>query len=90
MSLKTFEEFINESEDNDELYERRFSQAEREKLASEGKALKDGSFPIATAKDLKNAIKAHGRASDPEVVKAHIIKRAKELGKKSELPEDWQ
>lgn len=78
---------MNESED---LFERKFSESEREKLAKEGKALPDGSFPINSLKDLKNAIKAHGRASDPEKVKAHIIKRAKDLGKQDLLPDDWK
>lgn len=83
MKINKFEEF------EDELYERRFSEPEREKLAKEGKALSDGSFPIVTARDLKNAIKAHGRADDPDKAKAHIKKRAKELGRQDLIPEEW-
>lgn len=54
----------------------------RKKYASEGNALEDGSFPINNEQDLKNAVKALGRA-DPakrDKVKAHIRKRARELG----------
>lgn len=62
---------------------------ERKKLADEGKAMPDGSYPIANVGDLENAIQAYGRASDPEKVKAHIIARAKALGATSKLPEKW-
>ncbi len=62
---------------------------ERKKLADEGKALPDGSFPIANVDDLKNAIQAIGRAKDPEAARAHIKKRARELGEEKLIPEDW-
>jgi adenine-specific DNA methylase len=63
----------------------------REKLAKEGKALKDGSFPIRNVPDLKNAIKAFGRAKDKDAAKKHIIKRAKELQRYYDLiPEEWR
>lgn len=65
------------------------SSEEREKLADEGKAMPDGSFPIANCDDLKNAIQAIGRASDPEAVRRHIIKRANQLDCGQHLPEDW-
>ena len=81
----------NEStEQNDELYEREFSKEQREALAKEGKALPDGSFPINSKKDLKNAIKSYGRASDTKEVKKHIIKRAKEMGETDLIPDDWK
>lgn len=63
----------------------------REKLAKEGKALKDGSFPIRNVSDLKNAIKAYGRAKDKDSAKKHIIKRAKDLQRYYDLiPEEWR
>jgi hypothetical protein len=65
------------------------SAEERKKLADEGKALPDGSFPIANISDLRNAIQAVGRASDPEAARAHIKKRAKALGREDLVPEDW-
>ena len=40
----------------------------------------DGSFPIANVEDLKNAIQSIGRAKDPDAAKAHIKKRARDLG----------
>ena len=68
---------------------REVSTAERRKLAEEGKALPDGSFPIATEEDLENAIQAIGRASNPDEVKALIKKRAVDLGRSDLVPEDW-
>jgi hypothetical protein len=62
---------------------------EREKLAKAGSALPDGSFPIASVKDLSNAIQAYGRAKDKAAAKAHIVKRAKALGATNLLPEIW-
>jgi len=43
-----------------------------------------------TVHDLKNAIHAVGRAKNYDKAKAHIIKRAKALGKEDLLPEDWE
>lgn len=68
------------------------SQGAREKLAEEGKALPDGSYPIRNVSDLKNAIKAYGRASEEDraKVRRHIIKRANELDKSDLIPENWK
>ena len=62
---------------------------ERRKLAEEGKALPDGSFPIRNREDLKDAIQSFGRANDEVKVKRWIKRRAKELRAEKELPEDW-
>ena len=62
---------------------------ERERLAARGAAMPDGSYPIATVADLKNAIQAFGRAKNPAKVKQHIIRRARALGAIDQLPEGW-
>jgi hypothetical protein len=62
---------------------------ERKKLAEEGKALPDGSFPIRNREDLKDAVHSYGRANDKEEAKRWIKRRAKELNAGKELPEDW-
>jgi hypothetical protein len=62
---------------------------ERDRLADAGKALPDGSFPIANTGDLRNAIQAIGRAKDPAKAKAHIKRRAKDLGAENLVPADW-
>lgn len=67
-----------------------FSEGERKKLAKEDEAMPDGSFPIRNTQDLKDAIRSVGRAKDPAAAKRWIKKRAKELGKESLLPEDWE
>jgi phage I-like protein len=66
-----------------------FTKEQREKLASEGKAMPDGGYPIRDEADLKNAIAAIGRASNPAAAKAHIKKRAAALGKADLIPEAW-
>lgn len=76
-----------EQADSDEF--RVFSPEERKTLAEKGFALPDGSFPIETVDDLKNAIRAIGRAANPALAKRHIMKRAKALGQVALLPEDW-
>lgn len=76
--------------DKAEVEKRDVSTAEREKLADKGQALPDGSFPIANVGDLKNAIRAIGRAKDPAKAKAHIKRRAKALGQSQLIPDSWK
>jgi hypothetical protein len=71
------------------MFKREFSDDERKKLADEGKAMPDGSFPIENEEDLKNAIQAYGRAKDKDAAKKHIVARAKALGLMRLIPEDW-
>lgn len=66
-----------------------YSPEQREKMAKNGEAMPDGSFPIADCADLENAISAFGRAKDKDAAKAHIKKRAKALDCDVELPDDW-
>jgi HK97 family phage prohead protease len=62
-------------------WRKKYNTAEREKLAKEGKALPDGSYPIVDKEDLENAatLAASGHG-DVDAAKALIRKRAKELG----------
>jgi hypothetical protein len=66
-----------------------YSPEQRDKMAKNGEAMPDGSFPIADCADLENAIQAVGRASDPDKAKAHIKKRMKALDCDVELPDGW-
>jgi hypothetical protein len=81
--IKLYEEFLNEKE---------FSEEQRKALADKGFALPDGSFPIETVQDLKNAIHAYGRAADQSAAAKHIAKRAKALGAEDQIPttQDFQ
>ena len=62
---------------------------ERRKLAEEGKALPDGSFPIRNREDLQDAIQSYGRAKDKAEAKRWIKNRARELRGEKDLPQDW-
>jgi len=59
-------------------------------LARSGKALPDGSFPIATRQDLANAIASYGRAKNKRMAKSHIINRARDMKLIRLLPENWK
>ncbi len=68
---------------------RMYSDEARMKMAEEGIALPDGSYPIKDGADLQNAISAFGRAKDKEACKKHIMKRAKALDMEDMIPESW-
>lgn len=69
---------------------RTFTGEQRRELARKGMAMPDGGYPIRNIKDLKNAIQAYGRGTNPPAVKKWIKKRAKELGAEEILPENWE
>lgn len=95
-SLMEFEMLAAETDAEDPAalaeayFKRMFSQERRDDLAKRGMALSDGSYPIESVEDLKNAIQAYGRAKDKEAAKAHIMKRARELGQEDLIPENWK
>jgi predicted transcriptional regulator len=86
VALSIHEEDVEAAEG---AYFRKFTADQRKKSASAGTALPDGSYPIENEEDLSNAVQAVGRASDPAAAKAHIIKRAKAMGKTTMLPDGW-
>ena len=73
----------------EEYWKREFSDKERSALADTGAAMPDGSFPIKSEQDLKNAIQAHGRAKDVAAAKKHIMSRARALNLTHLLPDEW-
>jgi hypothetical protein len=78
-----------ESEAAEIALKRAFSDEQREDLAKEGKAMKDGSYPIDSEQDLRNAVQAYGRASNKPATKAHIMKRAYDMGLQEVIPPNW-
>lgn len=80
----------NKHDDLEPEFKRDFDRDEREDAADEGQALPDGSFPIKSVQDLKNAIQAYGRAKSKSRAKRHIIKRARALNREDLLPDDWK
>lgn len=68
----------------------KYSADDRKRMAGNGQAMDDGSYPIADAEDLDNAIHAVGRGNaDHDSIRAHIIKRAAALGLSSRIPDNW-
>jgi hypothetical protein len=78
-----------EVEKMDEVSKKDYSSQERRQMARTGKAMPDGSFPIANRADLSNAIQSVGRAANYAAARRHIISRARELNALEMLPEDW-
>lgn len=68
---------------------RAYTEESRDAMAKAGQALPDGSYPIKDEADLKNAIQAYGRAKDKTAAKAHIMKRAVDLGLEETIPLSW-
>lgn len=79
-----------EEKDEEEVEKRDFSAEERKKLAEEGKAMPDGSFPIENKDDLKNAIRLAGQAKDKAKAIEFICRRARALGAEEMIPDDWK
>ncbi len=85
-----YDEYEGKSEEEAEMeLKREYSEEARADMATEGIAMEDGSFPIKTVADLKNAIRAYGRAKDKEKAKRHIVKRAQALMEEGLIPEEW-
>ncbi|WP_141576134.1 hypothetical protein [Actinomadura sp. WMMA1423] len=76
------------------LWEAKYDAAQMKAMLGKGHAMKnpdgDPAYPIADEQDLRNAIRAVGRGgADHDKIRAHIIKRAKALGKSDLIPADW-
>lgn len=68
----------------------KYDTKDRKRMASGGQAMDDGSYPIADAEDLDNAIHAVGRGgADHDAIRRHVIARAKALGASSKIPDNW-
>jgi phage head maturation protease len=71
------------------LQKKDYTDKERKEMAGK-EAMEDGSFPIKTKKDVKDAVDDWGRAGSKPDVKAHIVARAKAIGAEDALPDDWK
>lgn len=71
------------------MQKRELNTAQRRRMASQGLAMPDGSFPIANRQDLLNAIQSVGRASNYDAARRHIVSRARALGMINLLPDNW-
>lgn len=59
---------------------RDYTARERRRMATEGRAMPDGSYPIVTASDCEIAVRAIGRASDQAATRAYLRRRIVALG----------
>jgi len=68
------------------------SREKRQKLAKEGKALPDGSYPITNLDSLKDSIQAYGRSKPGKraAVRRHISKMARKFDRPDLIPENWK
>lgn len=73
----------------DDAPKRDYSEGQRDAMADKGQAESDGSYPIKTAKDVRDAVADWGRGGSKASDKEHIIERAKAIGATDELPADW-
>lgn len=69
---------------------RTFTQAQRDEAERKGESMAGGGFPVANESDLRNAIRAIGRAKNPAAARAHIKTRAKSLGLSDMIPDTWK
>lgn len=83
-------ESIRVIEDEVRLRERDYTIKQRRKMAKRGQAMKDGTFPIRTAVDLRNAIRLAGNAKNPRKARRFIMKRAAALGLSDRVPSSWE
>lgn len=89
MIFSNFGKDFSRTERLTEVFKRERSMETRRRLAQTGEAMPDGSYPIVTVEDLRNAIQAFGRTDNPAATKEHIKRRARALGRTDLLPENW-
>jgi hypothetical protein len=64
---------------------------ERMRLAAEGQAMPDGSYPTPHCDCLKAAVESYGRETgDKAALRRYLIRRAVALGCTEHLPDDWE
>lgn len=76
------------------VVEAKYSAQQMKDMMAKGHAVAndngDPSYPIGDEADLKNAIRAVGRGKGShDKIRAHIVKRAKALGKSDLIPDNW-
>ena len=74
----------------EQIVKAKYNADDLKRMAGNGQAMKDESYPIADKEDLTRAIRAVGRGgADHDAIRRHIISRAKSLGASSEIPDNW-
>jgi hypothetical protein len=73
-----------------ELAKREFSTEKRKELKQQGKTDSHGGFPLEKPVDVKNAVRAIGRAKNPEMEKRRIKAAAKKFNCEHYIPDGWK
>lgn len=74
----------------EQIVKAKYNADDLRRMAANGQAMDDESYPIADLEDLDRAIRAVGRGgADHDAIRRHIIRRAKALGASSEIPDNW-
>ena len=69
---------------------RDYTARERRRMATEGRAMPGGRFPVANCGDAERAIRAQGRAKDQAAVVGFIKKRVRALSCSGQIFERYQ
>jgi hypothetical protein len=74
----------------EQLVKAKYNADDLRRMAANGQAMDDESYPVADREDLDRAIRAVGRGgADHNAIRRHVIARAKALGASSEIPDNW-
>lgn len=74
----------------EQVVKAKYNADDLKRMAANGQAMDDESYPIADREDLDRAIRAVGRGgSSHDAIRRHIITRARSLGASSEIPNNW-
>jgi hypothetical protein len=74
----------------EQVIKAKYNADDLKRMAGNGQAMKDESYPIGDAEDLDKAIHAVGRGgAGHNAIRRHVIARAKALGKSSMIPDNW-
>lgn len=74
----------------DIFFSDKYSAEDRRRMAANGHAMEDGSYPVEDAEDLDSAIRAVGRGGGShDAIRLHIIRRASALGLSARIPDSW-
>ncbi|NUP47544.1 MAG: hypothetical protein HOW97_09575 [Catenulispora sp.] len=75
---------------HEQLVKAKYDTDDLKRMAANGQAMEDESYPIVDREDLENAIHAVGRGgADHDAIRRHIERRAKALGATSMIPDNW-
>lgn len=75
---------------HEQIVKAKYNADDLKRMAGNGQAMKDESYPIADKEDLTRAIRAVGRGgASHDAIRRHVIARAKALGASSEIPDNW-